>query len=251
MKAVHHLKRLLALILVVATISLLTGCCTEHNLEVVSQNKATCESDGMTAYKCKECGHEETETISATGHSFTEKIVQEASCASEGMVEKTCSVCNKVETVTIEKTPHSYEVTSTKDATLEAPGVEESTCAVCGDIMQKELAKLGTKDNPGKVTVEELVAEINSNKDAAKAKYNEQWIEITGKVLDASNVAGMTRFYLYGKSGDSGLRIICWINEEVLKPFDYQGDTVTILGQVREITTVNATEIGDCQIISD
>ena len=38
----------------------------------------------------------------------------------------------------------------------------------------------------------------------AKAKYNEQWIEITGKVLDADNVAGMTRFYLYGKSGDSG-----------------------------------------------
>ena len=204
----------------------------------------------MIAYKCKECKYEETEAIPATGQTYIEKIVQEASCTSTGITEKTCSVCNKVESVTTEKVPHSYEVTSTKEATLEAPGTEESTCSVCGDIKQKELEKLGTKENPGKVTVEQLVSEINSNKDAAKAKYNEQWIEITGKVLDASNAAGMSKFYLYGKSGDSGLRIICWVKEEVLKPFEYQGEIHTFLGQVREITTVNATEIGDCEIIS-
>ena len=56
---------------------------------------------------------------------------------------------------------------------------------------------------------------------------------------------------MYGESGDSGLRIICWVKEEVLKPFDYKGEIHTFLGQVREITTVNATEIGDCEIISD
>lgn len=274
-------------------------CDTKRNGEAVpptghtwseARREPTCESDGMTTYTCKECGHEETEVIPATGHTFTEKIVQatcsstglvericsicnkvegdpeiiptsghtftekivqEATCASTGLIERTCSVCNKVESVKIEKTPHSYEVTSTTEPTLEAPGVEESTCSVCGDITKKELAILGTRGNPGKVTVDELVAEINANKNATKAKYNGKWIEITGKVLDADTVAGMTRFYLYGEHGGTSLRIVCWVNEEVLKPFSYQGEVHTFLGQVREISTSNATEIGDCQIISD
>ena len=101
------------------------------------------------------------------------------------------------------------------------------------------------------VTVEELVKDIESDIDAAKEKYNGKTIQITGKVLSAYNVAGMTSFYLYGTKGGSSLRIICWVNYEVLKPFDYTGETHTFIGQVREITTVNATEIGDCWIISD
>lgn len=251
MKNVRLIKRLFVISIILVILCGLTGCCIDHIMEVVSQTQATCEDEGIATYKCKECGHEENEIIPATGHSFVEKVTQEATCVSTGVVEKACSTCNKVESATIEMSPHAYEVTITKDATLDAPGVEESTCNVCGDVKQIELAKLGTKENPGKVTVEQLVSEINSNKDAAKARYNEQWIEITGEVLDASHVAGMTRFYLYGKSGDSGLRIICWVKEEVLKPFDYDGEVHTFLGQVREITTVNATEIGDCEIISE
>jgi hypothetical protein len=251
MKAVCRIKNIFAIAIVLVIICCLTGCCFDHNFEVVSQTFATCEEDGLTISKCTKCDHEETEVIPAIGHAFVEKIVQEASCVSEGIVEKTCSVCNKIETVTTEKIPHSYEVTSITEATLENSGIEESTCTVCGDIKQKELAKLGTKERPGKVTVEQLVSEINSNKDAAQAKYNEQWIEITGKVLDADNVAGMTRFYLYGEHGGSGLRICCWVDEDMVKPFEYEGEVHTFLGQVREITTFNATEIGDCQIISD
>ena len=251
MKSVCRSKNIFAIAIVLAVICGLAGCCSDHNLEVVTQTPATCEEDGLLVRKCKECDYEETDVIPAIGHAFAEKIVKEASCASEGMVEKSCSICNKIETVNIDKTPHSYKITSFTEATFENFGIEESACTVCGDIKQKELAKLGTKENPGKVTIEQLVNEINTNKDAAKAKYNEQWIEITGKVLDADNVAGMTRFYLYGEHGGSGLRICCWVNEDMLKPFEYQGEVHTFLGQVREITTVNATEIGDCQIISD
>ena len=251
MKATYYLKTTIVLALVIPALFGIVGCCVDHDMKIVSQIQATCESAGSITNECRECGHEETERTPATGHSFAEKVVQEASCASTGLVEKICSICNKVETGIIEMTSHSYEVTSTKEATLEAPGVEESTCIVCGNVKQKELLKLGTKTNPGKVTIEQLVSEINSDKAKAATKYNDQWIEITGKVLDASNVAGMTRFYLYGQSGDTGLRIICWVNEEILKPFDYRGDTVTFLGQMREISFINATEIGSCTIISD
>ena len=58
-------------------------------------------------------------------------------------------------------------------------------------------------------------------------------------------------YFGYGEKGGSGLRIVCWVNEKVLKPFDYTGETHTFIGQVREITTVNATEIGDCEIVAD
>ena len=163
--------------------------------------------------------------------------------------KKTCSVCNKTEEIALEKIEHTYEYTTTKAPTLEEKGIETGTCTVCGDTQEKEISKLGTKSNPAEVTVSELVAEINADKDAAKSKYNGKWIKITGKVLSANNVAGMTRFYLYGEHGGSGLRIVCWVNKEVLKPFDYTGETHTFIGQVREITTVNATEIGDCTII--
>lgn len=224
----------------------------EHEWDVVEQSAPTCVESGTSVVHCTLCNTEkEAEAIPPTGHTFEEKTVLEASCTSTGLVEKTCSVCNMVESITTEKISHDYEVTSVKAATFEESGLEESTCSICGNITQMELPKVGTWENPCKITVEQLVSEINTNIDTAKSKYNDQWIEITGKVLDASNVAGMARFCLYGKFGDPGLRIVCWVNDEVSTPFNYQGDTVTFLGQVREITTVNATEIGDCKIISE
>ena len=217
---------------------------------VETRKEPTCTEQGEVVKVCSACGTKTSELL-VKQHKYTENVIQEATCSNTGLVEKTCSICNKVESVTTEKTSHAYEVTSTKEATLESPGVEESTCTVCGEVKQKESAMLGAKENPGKVTVEQFVSDIKSNKDAAAAKYNEKWIEITGKVLEARNVAGMTSFYLHTEKDGSGLRVVCWVNDEVLKPFDYIGETHTFLGQVREIATANATEIGDCTIISE
>lgn len=245
------MKRIIAICLLVVIVSSFAGCCFTHELEVVSQEAASCENAGVAVYKCANCDYEETKTTPATGHSFTEEVVQAATCSATGTAKKTCSVCSKTEEIVLDKVEHTYEYTTTKAPSLEENGIETGVCTVCGDTQEKEISKLGTKTNPGEVTVSELVAEINANKDAAKSKYNGKWIKITGKVLSANNVAGMTRFYLYGEHGGSGLRIVCWVNEEVLKPFDYTGETHTFIGQVREITTVNATEIGDCTIVKD
>ena len=108
-----------------------------------------------------------------------------------------------------------------------------------------------SKDNPIVVTVEEFVNEINNDVDAAKLKYNEKWIEITGKVTDYSryNSDSLSGFYLYGDYGDDKLKVVCWQNKGELKPFEKVGDTCTCTGIVREVTTVNATEIGDCVIV--
>ncbi len=251
MKKLCHLKCTLVVFLVFVMLFVFSGCCSEHDMEVISQTQATCESEGVTVLKCRECDYEESIYDAVTDHTFVEKTVQEASCSSPGVAEKTCTVCNKVETVSIETIPHTYVVTSTKEATAEAPGVEESICSVCGDVQQRELAKIGSsRSNPIKVTVEQLVYEININQDAAKAKYNGQYVEITGQVLEASNVAGMTRFCFYGRTGEPGLRIVCWVNKE-LNTYGYQGGILTLRGCVREVTTVNATEIGSCEIVTE
>ena len=57
----------------------------------------------------------------------------------------------------------------------------------------------------------------------------------------------MYGYYLYGKRGEDGLKITCWINED--KQLTSVGKTETFLGVVREITIVNNTEIGDCIIV--
>ena len=129
------------------------------------------------------------------------------------------------------------EATKPSDATEDA----EQTQGEPGD----------SKDNPIVVTVEEFINEINNDVDAAKLKYNEKWIEITGKVTDYSryNSDSLSGFYLYGDYGDDKLRVVCWQNKGELKPFERVGDTCTCTGIVREVTTVNATEIGDCVIV--
>ena len=224
--------------------------CREHSLEVVSQEDATCENAGITIYKCANCDFKETKTLPVTEHTFAEEVVQAATCSATGTAKKTCSVCNKTEEIIIKTVEHSYKYTTAKKPTLENTGIEKATCSVCGDVQEKEIAQLGTKSKPGEVSVSTLVSEIKTNTNAAKNKYNGKWIKITGKVTHAYTSAGMTGYYLYGNRGDSGLRIVCWVDGGIHSG-SVVGKAITFLGQVREITIVNATEIGDCQIISE
>lgn len=127
--------------------------------------------------------------------------------------------------------------------------------------------ELGTdKEHPYILTAEQLASEIEQDIDAAKEKYNDKWVQITGEITDMSDfgrkVDGqsatttdngwtMCGYYIYGQrstTGYTGLRIICWCND-VPYSEDPMGDTCTFLGQLREVTTVNATEIGDCIIL--
>lgn len=105
-----------------------------------------------------------------------------------------------------------------------------------------------TKDNPIVITVDVLVEEINADIDSAKEKYNGKWIQITGDVVSYYTVAGMTGYYLYGDRGVSGLRIICWCDGDPYKS-TMLGEIYTFVGIMREVTTFNATEIGECEIV--
>ena len=241
------MKKIIILISLLFLTGCFTGCCLSHDYEEISIEEY-CDQDGKIIYRCKECNYEKTEKIPETGHKFTERITQEANCESTGMIEKICKKCGKTEQKIISKKDHDYEYTVIKEADFFENGLEIGTCTVCGEETEKETPLLGTNSNPGKITITDLVSEINEDIDNAKDKYNEKWVEITGEVKNAYTVAGMTGYYLYGDRGDAGLRIICWVDGDIYSG-SVVGKTFTFIGQVREITTFNATEIGDCRII--
>lgn len=108
-----------------------------------------------------------------------------------------------------------------------------------------------TKEKPLVITTDELAKEIEADIDAAKAKYNGKWIQITGKISDTSDGGVVYGYYIYGESsttGYRGLKIICWCEDG---PYSgsVMGDTKTFLGQILEVSTVNSTEIVDCEIV--
>ena len=78
------------------------GSATEkanHNWEVTSEEKATCEKDGSKTYTCADCKETKTETIPATGHKFGDwQTVTTQSVFTGGGQKRICSICGKEET---------------------------------------------------------------------------------------------------------------------------------------------------------
>lgn len=97
------------------------------------------------------------------------------------------------------------------------------------------------------ITVEQLVDEINADISSAREKYNGKWVQVTGTIGYISDGGGMYGYYLYGKQGEDGLKITCWIEGDIKHAT--VGATKTFLGIMREITLVNNTEIAKCKIV--
>ena len=102
-----------------------------------------------------------------------------------------------------------------------------------------------TKNNPLVITADKLAEEIDIDAESAAQKYNNMWVKITGKITGTSDAGNMYGYYLYGKKGESGLRIICWCDDG---PYSgsVKGDTQTFIGYLREVSTVDTTDIGGC-----
>ena len=102
------------------TTTLATSEC-EHNYVPEITEGATCTADGIMTYTCSECGNAYTETIDATGHSYTEYTSNgDATCTEDGTKTATCdNGCGSESTVKDEgsATGHNYE---------------DNYCTVCG-----------------------------------------------------------------------------------------------------------------------
>ena len=106
--------------------------------------KATCTTDGVKTYTCKNCNKTKTETISATGHNWNSgKVTTKATCEKNGVKTYTCSGCGKTKTETISATGHNWGSGKvTKAPTALESGVRTYTCSGCGKTKTEKLAAL-------------------------------------------------------------------------------------------------------------
>ena len=120
-----------------------TQCSHSYSSKVTTA--ATCTSSGVRTYTCTKCYTSYTETIAATGHSYTSKVTA-ATCTAQGYTTYTCSGCgNSYKDNYTAVAGHSYTSKVTKAATCTASGARTYTCSKCGSSYTETIAATGHK----------------------------------------------------------------------------------------------------------
>ena len=122
-----------------------TGVHTYNSGSVAQE--ATCETTGIMVYTCNVCGKNDTQIISATGHTPQNVSAIPATCTEAGKTAgQICSVCKAVISgcTDVAATGHKYTTTvSTKRATTSADGKIVKKCA-CGKTQTTAIKKVST-----------------------------------------------------------------------------------------------------------
>ena len=104
----------------------------EHSYEKTAESAPTCTEDGSITYTCTECGDSYTETVPATGHSYTSAVTA-PTCTKDGYTTYTCTVCgDSYVGDTVAALDHDYKMTMVA-ATCTKDGSKTYTCTRCGD----------------------------------------------------------------------------------------------------------------------
>ena len=127
-----------------SNITLGSAPCTHENTTTTTVD-ATCTTDGSTTVTCDDCKEVlSVETISATGHTAGETVVENttaSSCTEKGSYDNVvyCSVCEveiSRETITVDALGHTPVVDAAVAPTCTATGLTEgSHCSVCSAVI--------------------------------------------------------------------------------------------------------------------
>ena len=137
---------------------------TGHSYTTVSETKATCEKDGTKTVFCSKCFTSNTETTKATGHSYNDGVVTtQPNCETAGVKTYTCATCNGTKTENINPTGHSFNAgTVKKQPTCTEEGVKTSTCTRCNVTKDVAIEKIAHKFDNGTVTKAATCTEAGS-----------------------------------------------------------------------------------------
>lgn len=104
--------------------------------------KPTCTEGGEMIRSCSVCGAEETKTIDALGHDYSEQwtVDEEADCVNDGSKSRHCSRCDaKTDVTVIEAKGHTEVVDKAVAATCTADGYTEGKhCSVCNAVIKAQ-----------------------------------------------------------------------------------------------------------------
>lgn len=169
---------------------------TGHNFELVSEKVPTCTINGKKQYKCSKCGEEKTETIEATGHSYTTQVIA-PTCIEQGYTLHTCSKCgDSYKDNYTEATGHDYN-----DPVWNWNNLEKATATfVCksGDDTKTVVAIIKSETKPDRILYTATV-EFN-NKQYTDTKEVERTFTV---VFTSDNVQyGDTLTVKYGANID-------------------------------------------------
>ena len=105
--------------------------------EYISNDDATCVSDGTATAKCSRCEMTDTITVegSATGvHDWGDyEVTTEPTCTRVGIKTRYCNDCGKKDTLGIPVLEHDYVEEIQEDATCTKTGIKKLTCSMCND----------------------------------------------------------------------------------------------------------------------
>ena len=98
---------------------------------------SSCTATGVERRDCKNCSHYETNSTSATGHTYTSKVT-EPTCTEQGYTTHTCHCGDTYTDTYVDATGHSYrEWTEINAPSCTEMGEEKRTCS-CGAFETKK-----------------------------------------------------------------------------------------------------------------
>ena len=139
-----------------------------HSYSSKVTTAATCTTSGIRTYTCTKCGSSYTQTIAATGHSYTSKVTA-ATCTAQGYTTYTCVGCGSsyISNYTAASghnyvngsctgcgsgCSHSYTSRVTTAATCTSAGVKTYTCSKCSYSYTESISATGHSYSGGKCT---------------------------------------------------------------------------------------------------
>lgn len=145
----------MALVLVV--VLALASCGCEHIYDEAITTQPTCTAEGVKTFTCSLCGESYTEAVAATGHTYTDTVV-DPTCTAEGYTEHTCACGDSYKDNTVAATGH--ENTSVVTApTCSAEGYTTFTCEICGNVETGDTTEKDPNAHIWGTVVAELTAE--------------------------------------------------------------------------------------------
>lgn len=96
MKKIYSIILLLSFLL---TVLLFSGCGCKHSELTKINDTATCESDGIITYKCKQCDKNIEKPSPAKGHDYSIFVSDSSSCEKDGEIKNKCSRCNSIKSI--------------------------------------------------------------------------------------------------------------------------------------------------------